>query len=92
MFLNLELIEIPPKRKEGEKLPPFWIVDPIIKSSRALQTIAAIQVVLRLIEKVVLKLVKNVPTAVPEPVGKGKGKKDKKAAEEVNLSTKNSCM
>lgn len=87
----IKLIEIPPKRKEGEKLPPFWIVDPIIKSSRALQTIAAIQVVLRLIEKVVLKLVKNVPTAVPEPVGKGKGKKDKKAAEEAMTKALDEC-
>uniref|UniRef100_A0A1I7U3E3 N-terminal acetyltransferase B complex subunit MDM20 homolog n=1 Tax=Caenorhabditis tropicalis TaxID=1561998 RepID=A0A1I7U3E3_9PELO len=72
----IKLIDVQPKRTEGEPLPPFWIVDPIIKSSRALQTLATVQIVLRLLEQIVIKLAKNVPTAVPES-GKGKGKKRK---------------
>ncbi|KAF1761642.1 hypothetical protein GCK72_009898 [Caenorhabditis remanei] len=87
----IKLIEVPPRREEGEKLPSFWMVDSIIKSSRALQTIAAIQVVLRLIEKVVLKLAKNVPTAAPESLSKPKGKKEKKAAEEAIAKALDEC-
>lgn len=88
----IKLIDVPPKRTEGESLPPFWIVEPIIKSSRALQTIAAVQVVLRLIEKIVLKLAKNVPTSVPETAGKAKGKKEKKAAEEAMAKALDECQ
>lgn len=86
----IKLIDIHPKRNEGEELPLFWIVDPIIKTSRAVQTIAAIQVVLRLIEKLVMKLAKNVPTSVPG-FGKAKGKKEKKAAEEAVAKAIDEC-
>ncbi|CAI2347764.1 unnamed protein product [Caenorhabditis sp. 36 PRJEB53466] len=87
----IKLIEVQPKRSEGEKLSHFWIVDPIIRSSRAVQTIAAIQVVLRLIEKIMLKLAKNVPTTVPDTFAKGKGKKEKKAAEEATEKALKEC-
>ncbi|UMM23748.1 hypothetical protein L5515_004311 [Caenorhabditis briggsae] len=86
----IKLIEIQPKRNENEPLPPFWIVDPIIKSSRALQTIAAIQIVLQFIEKLVMKLVKNVPTTAPG-FGKPKGKKEKKVAEEAVAKALEEC-
>ncbi|EGT52153.1 CBN-CRA-1 protein [Caenorhabditis brenneri] len=87
----IKLIDIPPKRTEGEPLPPFWIVEPIIKSSRALQTLATISILLQLIEKVVIKLAQNVPTSVPDVVSKAKGKKEKKAAEETIAKTLSEC-